>query len=74
MPLQSDSLIVEVEIWDLCLPMAHMYVQCTCAQLAGYIHLMTPQLEVLNPLGHANFDHSRIEVIFPFIAVGMMFG
>ena len=27
MPLQSETLIVEVEIWELCLPVAHMYVQ-----------------------------------------------
>ena len=52
MPLQSDSLIVEAEIWDLCLPVAHMYV--TCVALAGYILLVTPQLEVLKHLGHAN--------------------
>ena len=43
MPLQSDSLIVGVEIWDLCLPVAHMWHN-VCVD---YILLMTLQLEVL---------------------------
>ena len=60
MPLQSDSLIIEVEIWDLCLPVAHMYNDlATCVPLAGYILFMIPQLEVLKHLGHANFDDNR---------------
>ena len=58
MSLQSDSLIVEVEILDLCVPL--------CA--TGLL-LMTPQLEVLKHLGHENFDDNRSEAIFPFIVV-----
>ena len=81
MPLQSDSLIVEVEIWDLCLPVAHMIV-CTMiymwrVPLAGYILLMTPQLEVLKHLGHANFDDNRSEGLkrfFHLLLFGMMVG
>ena len=66
MPLQSDSLIVEVEISDLCVP------------LAGYLLMMTPQLEVLTsscycvrkPQAHAeNFDDNWSETIFLFIGV-----
>ena len=36
-----------------------MICKFTCVPLAGYILLMTPQLEVLKHLGHANFDDNR---------------
>ena len=75
MPLQSDSLIVEVEIYDLYLSVAHMYVQCICVPLAGYILLMTPQLEVLKHLGHENFDDNRsaeLKWFFHLLLFGMI--
>ena len=37
--------------------------------LAGYLLLITLQLEVLKHLGHENFDDNRSEAIFLFIAV-----
>ena len=37
----------------------HVCTMITCVPLAGYILLMTPQLEVLKHLGHANFDGNR---------------
>ena len=72
MPPQSDSLIVEVEIWDLCLPVAHMYVQwliCMC---------VTGRLQTLDDTPARNAQASwprklwwqqisRIEAILPFI-------
>ena len=48
-----------------------------CVLLAGYIFLMTPQLEVLKHLGHANFDDNRsaeLKRFFHLLLFGMMFG
>ena len=53
MPLQSDSPIVEVEIWDLCLPVAHVcttiYISYMCAfqwLLSWLLH--NEELSVIN--------------------------
>ena len=75
MPLQSDSLIVEVEIWDLCLPVAHMYDNnlyiYTCVPLAGYDDTVTPQLEVLKHLGHPNFVDNRLAELKRFFYLSL---
>ena len=63
MPLQSDNVIVKVEIWDLSLPVTRTYVQCTCI-CAQLVLLMTAQCSRL--LATQSLI-SRIEAIFPFI-------
>ena len=73
-PVAYSSLIVEVEIWDLCLPVRH-----TCMYNAtGRLHTNNdPQLEVLKHLGHANFDDNRpagLKRFFHLSVFGMMFG
>ena len=63
MPLKSDSMIAEVEIGHLWLPVAHLYMcatadTCTCVPLAGYA-LFMKTLEVLKHLDHAKLVDNR---------------
>ena len=56
--------------------MIYVSNKVTCVPLAGYILLMTPQLEVLKHLGHANSDDNRsaeLKQFYHLSLFGMMF-